>query len=387
MKKRDLVEGLEELWGKERLPADFREFMSAPETSEAGEDYEELEGFEDDGERRQVRRLIRALEELWGEDSLPADFRELVSPLERHRLSRASGSSRVLSLTRFRNGGELLRNSVSFGSLVAACLILVLSLFVGRDDAGSALEELTTTVNEGFGAVLEGQVDLRDATYRLAWVTTELARSRRDVILASSAASESDRVELRKRFELAAGHFMRVLLLQPDREVRVVSKYNAALAYQEACRFEEAGRLLNELLSEEGTGRRAEFLYALGTVHQMTGDYFRATLRYKEAFEQAVAEGDERVQESAAFNQALAQSALYAAGKDPRHLKGALEALESSVERGGRERVIKIRRNARGGGPSSLTLCSGPLPAHDLTEITEEPDFREFLQAQEKRWL
>ena len=146
MKKRDVIQNLEELWGKAPLPADFREVISTPMAVGQEEDYEELEELEDDKEKEEIREIIQGLEELWGKAPLPTDFREVVSTPDWQQSSRRSQSGRVVSMADHRRKRELLLSGISLGGVVAACLVLILSWSL----RGGELAQITADVEALF---------------------------------------------------------------------------------------------------------------------------------------------------------------------------------------------------------------------------------------------
>lgn len=79
MKERDVVQGLDEHWVEEPLALDGREVMSTSVTTGRDGADEEPEGVENEGETQEARDVIQGLEALWGKAPLPADFREVVA--------------------------------------------------------------------------------------------------------------------------------------------------------------------------------------------------------------------------------------------------------------------------------------------------------------------
>ncbi|MDE0205480.1 MAG: hypothetical protein OXP66_05570 [Candidatus Tectomicrobia bacterium] len=79
MKNRGVAQGLDELWVEEPLAIDCQEAASASVTTDQGGNDEEPEECGDDEETREARDVIRGLEALWGKAPLPADFREVIA--------------------------------------------------------------------------------------------------------------------------------------------------------------------------------------------------------------------------------------------------------------------------------------------------------------------
>ena len=389
MKKRELIQGLEELWGKAPLPTDFREVILTPSTAEQDQDYEELEGFENEKGKQEARELIQGLEELWGKAPLPTDFREVISTPDWQQPYRRSNSGRVISLADHRRKRELLQSGISLGGVLAACLVLVLSWSL-QDSTGdnAVVTGLTTTVREQQQALL-------DATYKLAWVTTALARDRSAMMLVDFDP-ESAKVEkvspekIRKKYVLAGRHFERASELESNRAARMDKRFEAAIVYGDACDLEKATTLLQEVVNEGG-GRehgKAEVLLNLGAISQISKEYAKAVSQYEAAFYQAVDEANEDLQESAAFNLALVHAVLFAENREPHHLQGALTALEKSIDIGGRKRLEEVQKVQVGSKIAANDVCPAYPWVEDLSVVAEEPAFREFLETQaNRRWL
>ena len=165
MKERDVIQGLEELWGKAPLPADFREVISTPMTVGQNEDYEELEEFEDDKEKEEIREIIQGLEELWGKAPLPTDFREVVSTPDWQQSSRRSQSGRVVSMADHRRKRELIQSGLSLGGILAACLVLILSWSLKGGELAqvtAGLETLEKLVEQQIKADIINMAEGRD---------------------------------------------------------------------------------------------------------------------------------------------------------------------------------------------------------------------------------
>ena len=81
MKERDVAQGLDEPWAEEPLTIDCQEVtLTSVTTDQDGNDEdEEPEGSENDEETQGTRDVIRGLETLWGKAPLPADFREVIA--------------------------------------------------------------------------------------------------------------------------------------------------------------------------------------------------------------------------------------------------------------------------------------------------------------------
>ena len=394
MKERDVIQGLEQLWGKAPLPADFRDVISTPATSAQDQDYEELEEFEDDKEKRGAREIIQGLQELWGKASLPADFRDVIPTPDWQHSSRGSSSGRVISMVAHRRKRELIQSSLSLGGVLAACLVLVLSWSLKENATDNdAVVSLVTTIKES-------QVALRDTTYRLAWVTSELAQNR-VVMLISSDSPDSKAVEdVRENFLLAGQHFKRASELGTEQIGRADGWYEAALAYQDGCHFENAIILLQEVVDQESNKRgKAKALFALGAISQLLGEYSKAISQYETAFDLSVTEArdapqgsderreSEKWQERAVFNSALVHAALFAKNKVPQHLQNTLTALKKSIDIGGRKRVGRIQE-VQERLVTENTLCPDFPWVEDLSMVAEEPAFKDFLEKQlQRRWL
>ena len=79
MKERDVARGLDEPWVEEPLTIDCQGAALTSVTTDQDRDDEEAEGFENDEETQDTRDVIRGLEALWGKTPLPADFREVIA--------------------------------------------------------------------------------------------------------------------------------------------------------------------------------------------------------------------------------------------------------------------------------------------------------------------
>ena len=417
MKKHEVIQALEELWGKASPPADFREVISTPVVAGQDEDYEELEDLEDDQEKQEVREVIQALEELWGKASLPAGFREVISTSDWQQPSRRNQSGRVISMAEHRRKRELLQSGISLGVVLAACFVLIFSWSLNNAPDNAAVANLETTIKEGQedlrdalhrlanapdntavasleATIKGGQEELWDALHRLAWVTKELAQTRIRIASDSSGPEKA-----REKLLLAGKHFKRASELGTDQTARMAAQYDAALVYEEACDFEEARTLLQEIVDEEGDDRgKAKALFLLGSISQRMGEYDKAISQYDAAIQRAAVEAPGRVersneeveklqelQESASFNLALVHATLFAKNKDSQHLQDTLKALEKSIQIGRRERLTKILKAQKRSTLPNM-FCSDFPWIQDLSTITEEPEFRGFLERHD-RWL
>ena len=397
MKKHDdIIQGLEELWGKSLLPSNFQDVVSARMAKGQNQGYDALKEFDDDEERQETRDVIQGLEDLWGKAPLPADFQGMVSTPDWQHFSRGSESGRVVFMKDYRKRRELLQNSISLASVLAACLVLFLSWSL-RD---SEMTGLTTTIRDQ-------QKALREATYKLAWVTNELARNRSTILvgdfdLESAEVEKVPPINIRAQHIRAAEHFERVAELDTDRMTRMDTKYDTALAYREACDLEMATTLLQEVINEGGGKKhgKAEVLFYLGAISHMSKEYVKAVTQYEAAFEQAVAEAletpqesderqqSERLQESAAFNLALMHAALFAESGEPQHLEGTLTALKKSIDIGGRKRLARVKAVQVNPEINPDMVCPDYPWVEDLSVVAEEPAYREFLEEQSnRRWL
>ena len=76
-----MAQGLDEPWVEEPLTIDCQEaaLTSVTTDQDGNDDDEEAEGFENDEETQDTRDVIRGLEALWGKTPLPADFREVIA--------------------------------------------------------------------------------------------------------------------------------------------------------------------------------------------------------------------------------------------------------------------------------------------------------------------
>ena len=79
MKEHDVAQGLDEPWVEEPLTIDCQEAALTSVTTDQDGDDEEAEGFESDEETQDTLGVIRGLEALWGKTPLPADFREVIA--------------------------------------------------------------------------------------------------------------------------------------------------------------------------------------------------------------------------------------------------------------------------------------------------------------------
>lgn len=406
MKEHEVVQGLEELWGKAPMTADFRDVISTPPTSEQDQDYEELEEFENDKEKQEACEIIQGLEELWGKAPVPVDFREVILYSDWPQPYRSRNSGPVISMADHRRKRELLQSGISLGGVLAACLVLALSWSL-RDSAvdNAALTELTETVRENAtdNAVVAGltttireqQVDLLDVTYKLAWVTTALARDRAETMVVDfdPEAAEVEKVspeKIRAKYVLAGRHFERAAKLEANRAARLDRRFEAAIVYRDACKLEKAVTLLQEIVDGGGGSEhgKAEVLLNLGAIFQISKEYAKAASQYEAAFDQALDEENEEWQEKAAFNLALMYAALFAESSKPHHLQGALTALDKSIDIGDKKRLEEVRKVQAVSKIVPNVVCPAYPWVEDLSVVAEEPAFREFLEAQSnRRWL
>lgn len=79
MKNDDIAQGLAEPWAEEPVTIDGQEVASVSVTTDRDGDDAEAGRFEDSEERPEIRDVIRGLETLWGKAPLPADFREIIA--------------------------------------------------------------------------------------------------------------------------------------------------------------------------------------------------------------------------------------------------------------------------------------------------------------------
>lgn len=230
-------------------------------------------------------------------------------------------------------------------------------------------------------ALLQAQTD---TVMKLGWANYHLAHA----VQALTAQERRpptpiDNSNPREIFQRSADYFLQAARLAPAH--RGLFLFNAAAAYRDACQFEPARVLLREALSSTAPAHdRLEAHYNLGVIYHIEGQYELALREY----ETVLRTGDTLVEE-AAFNTAAVYAALVRASGDAHqrevYVHRALAALETSLAKGGRERVEKIRR-AQHGIPSGVEGCDGAHATEDLSGLAEAPQFTAWFGEQQQRF-